>query len=114
MNTPATAEVVGRCPRCGKPVTVRPNRFACTDPDCRFSLWQDDRFFANKHLLLTKEMAAELLNEGRIHLTGLISRKGTEYDADVVLVDDGIRRPGFAFDFSRDHKTEKGDLPWKN
>ena len=84
--------VVGKCPRCGFPVVEREKGFFCQNRTCHFALWKKDRFFEKKRKTLDSEVAAALLNEGRVLLTGCFSeRTGKSYDATVVLDDDGER-----------------------
>ena len=53
-------EVIGKCPRCGSDVVEGKKNFYCTNRECQFSMWKDDRFFTSKHKELTKPMAAAL------------------------------------------------------
>lgn len=83
-------EVIGACPRCGSDVLEGKKNFYCSNRECLFSMWKDDRFFTSKHKELTKPMAAALLKNGRIKMKGLFSeKKGVLYDAVVVLADTG-------------------------
>ena len=87
---PSGREIIGKCPRCGSDVTESKKGFFCEKNDCRFGLWRDNRFFAAKRAALTKKVAAALLAEGRVKLTGLYSEKtGGTYDATAVLEDTG-------------------------
>lgn len=96
---PPPPDVVGRCPRCGGTVAERKKGFFCQNPDCRFALWKDSRFFAAKKKKLDKAMAAALLTKGRARLAGCYSeRSGKTYDATVVLADDG-QRTDFRLEF---------------
>ena len=83
-------ESIGKCPRCGKDVVESKLSFQCSDRSCGFTMWKNDRFFTNKHKELTKSIAAALLKKGRVNMSGLFSeKKGTTYDAVVVLDDTG-------------------------
>lgn len=83
-------EAIGKCPRCGSDVVEGKKNFYCTNRECQFSMWKDDRFFTSKHKELTKPMAAALLKNGRIKMKGLFGeKKGVLYDAVVVLADTG-------------------------
>lgn len=87
---PSGRAVVGKCPRCGGEVSESKKGFFCEKNDCRFGLWRDNKFFAAKRAALTKKVAAALLAEGRVKLTGLYSEKtGGTYDATAVLEDTG-------------------------
>ena len=87
---PSDKEAVGPCPRCGGTVAEHSKGFFCENRNCRFAMWKDSRFFSAKRKTLTKPIAAVLLREGRVRLTGCFSEKtGKTYDATVVLEDDG-------------------------
>ena len=80
------------CPRCGGTVAEHSKGFFCENRNCRFAMWKDSRFFSAKRKTLTKPIAAVLLREGRVRLTGCFSEKtGKTYDATVVLEDDGTK-----------------------
>ena len=55
-------ESVGKCPRCGSPVYVGKGNFYCSNKECSFCLWEDNKFFASKKKKLTKKIATELLD----------------------------------------------------
>ena len=83
-------ESIGKCPRCGKDVVESKLSFQCSDRSCGFTMWKNDRFFTNKQKERTKSKAAALLKKGRVKMSGLFSeKKGTTYDAVVVLDDTG-------------------------
>jgi DNA topoisomerase-3 len=79
---------IGVCPRCGSGVAERQKGFFCSNRNCSFALWKDNRFFEAKKKKLTKTVAAALLNEGRVFFSDLYSeRMGKTYAASVVLED---------------------------
>ncbi|WP_369282983.1 DNA topoisomerase 3 [Oscillibacter sp. GMB15532] len=83
-------EPVGVCPRCGAAVREGKKSFYCENRDCGFALWRDSRFFVAAKKELTREIAAVLLTNGRVSLSGLYSKKtGKTYRATVVLEDTG-------------------------
>ena len=89
---PSDRETVGPCPRCGGAVTESKKGFFCENRECRFVLWKDSKFFSAKKKQLTKSVAASLLKDGRVKLTGCWSEKtGKTYDATAILEDDGER-----------------------
>ena len=93
-------EAVGVCPRCGAPVYEGKNRFFCDNRECSFALWKDNRFFSSKKKSITKSVAAALLKEGRISMSGLYSEKtGKTYDAEVILDDTGGKYVNFKLEF---------------
>jgi len=93
-------EAVGTCPRCGASVYEGQKGFFCENRDCAFALWKDNRFFSSKKKSITKTVAAALLKEGRISMSGLYSEKtGRTYDAVVVLDDTGGKYVNFKLEF---------------
>ena len=93
-------EVVGNCPRCGKPVYEGKKNFACSDRSCTFVLWKNDRFWTSRKKELTKKMAADLLKKGRTSVRGMWSeKKGAVYDAAVILDDTGGKFINFKLEF---------------
>ena len=95
-------EVIGNCPRCGKPVYEGKKNFACSDRSCTFVLWKNDRFWTSRKKELTKKMAADLLKKGRTSVRGMWSeKKGATYDAAVILDDTGGKFINFKLEFSK-------------
>ena len=93
-------EAVGVCPRCGAPVYEGKKGFFCDNRECSFALWKDNRFFSSKKKSITKSVAAALLKEGRISMSGLYSEKtGKTYDAEVILDDPGGKYVNFKLEF---------------
>ena len=102
---PSGREIIGKCPRCGGEVSESKKGFFCEKNDCRFGLWRDNRFFAAKRAALTKKVAAALLADGRVKLTGLYSEKtGGTYDATAVLEDTG-KSVRFRLEFDKGART---------
>ena len=102
---PSGRPVVGKCPRCGGPVTESKTGFFCERRDCRFGLWKDNRYLSAKHIILTKKMAEALLKDGKTFVSGMYSEKsGRSYSAYLVLTDDG-QKSSYALEFDRE-KTD--------
>jgi len=96
-------EAVGACPRCGQAVHEGKKGFYCANRDCAFVLWKDNRFFTSKKKTITKAVAAALLKEGRISMSGLFSEKtGKSYDAVVVMDDTGEKYVNFKLEFGKE------------
>ena len=105
---PSGREIIGKCPRCGGSVAESKKGFFCENSDCRFGLWKDNRFFAAKKKALTKAVAAALLKDGRVRLTGCYSEKtGKTYDATVILKETG-ERVNFRLEFDLGTKKRGG------
>ena len=87
---PEKEDVVGKCPRCGTNVEERKRGFFCMNPNCRFVLWKNSRFFEVKKKKLDKATAAALLKFGQVPMKGCYSEKtGKTYDATAIMVDKG-------------------------
>lgn len=95
-------ECIGKCPRCGSPVYVGKGNFFCSNRDCAFCLWEDNKFFASKKKKLTKKIAKELLDKGWCRVTGLYTPKKPQlYDAIIRLDDTGGKYVSFRMEFEK-------------
>lgn len=95
-------ESIGNCPRCGSPVYVGKGNFYCSNKECSFCMWEDNKFFASKKKKLTKRIASELLSKGRCRVKGLYTPKKPQlYDATIVLNDTGGKYVSFKMEFDR-------------
>ena len=99
-------EEIGTCPVCGNPVYESKKSFYCSDRECAFALWKENRFLAGMKKQMNKKMAAELLKSGRTHVEDLYSQKtGRTFAADLLMkVADG--RVNFSLEFPK--KTSGG------
>ena len=109
---PPNRPVVGVCPRCGRPVREEKYSFYCDGyygaDKCLFSLRKEEKFFTRKGKQLTKDVAEKLLKNGRVHMTKLRSeKKGTEYDADIVMEDTGGKYVNFRLEFPEKRARKK-------
>ena len=95
-------ETVGLCPRCGKQVYEGKKNFACSDRACQFVMWKNDRFWTSRCKEMTRKMAADLLKKGRTSVKGMWSeKKGSTYDAVVILDDTGGKYVNFKLEFPK-------------
>ena len=95
-------ETIGKCPRCGSPVYVGKGNYYCSNKDCSFCMWEDNKFFSSKKKKLTKKIAAELLEKGWCRVTGLYTPKRPQlYDAVIRLDDAGGKYVSFKMEFDR-------------
>lgn len=92
-------KVLGHCPRCGKDVIEGKKSYGCMGykdtPKCDFSIWKDNKFFTSQGKKLTPTIVEKLLKDKshKALVKGFKSKKGTKYDANVILDDSGS---GFA------------------
>lgn len=95
-------EEIGKCPRCCSPVYVGKGNFYCSNKECSFCLWEDNKFFSSKKKKLTKKIAKELLDKGWCRVTGLYTPKKPQlYDAVIRLDDSGGKYVSFKMEFDR-------------
>ena len=93
-------------PRCGNAVTEYAKGVFCENRGCRFALWRDHRLFEAIGKKVERETAAELLNTGRVTLTGCVSRKtGKTFDCVAVMSDDGDKTM-FELEFPKNTSKE--------
>ena len=74
-----TRESIGTCPVCGSLVYESKTNFYCSNHDCHFALWKDNRYLQSMEKTMDKKMAAELLKNGSVHVKDLYSRKKNMY-----------------------------------
>ena len=83
-------ETLGSCPRCGSPVYEGKKNYYCSNKDCIFTMWKNDRFFEERKTAFTPKIAAALLKSGKVNVKKLYSPKtGKTYDGTIVLADTG-------------------------
>ena len=97
-------EVIGKCPVCGCDVFEGKQNFYCSNRQCDFALWKENRFLGSMGKNLDKKMARELLDKACTHVKGLYSKKkDMKFDADLLLtLEDG--KPRFHLEFPKKKK----------
>ena len=97
-------EVIGKCPVCGCDVFEGKQNFYCSNRQCDFALWKENRFLGSMEKNLDKKMARELLDKACTHVKGLYSKKkNMKFDADLLLtLEDG--KPRFHLEFPKKKK----------
>lgn len=103
-NSSTEKEIIGKCPRCGRPVYEGQKNYYCSgykdNPPCHFVLWKNNLFFTSKRKTFTKQLAVEFLNKGRVKMTELYSeKKDRYYNATVVMQYTGENYVTFKLEF---------------
>ena len=49
-------ETLGSCPRCGSPVYEGKKNYYCSNKECIFTMWKNDRFFEERKLSLPRRL----------------------------------------------------------
>ena len=98
-------ELIGKCPVCGSDIFEGKRNFYCSNRQCDFALWKDNRFLEGMEKKLDKKMAKELLDKACTHVKGLYSKKkDARFDAELLMtLENG--KPKFHLEFpKRKHK----------
>ena len=91
---------MGNCPRCGSPVYEGQKNFYCSDRNCQFALWKNDKFFESQGKKMDAGTVKKLLSKGKVHYKDLLSKKtGKSYEATVVMADSGEGYVKFNLEF---------------
>lgn len=91
---------IGKCPKCGSDVAEKSKGFFCSNKDCKFALWKDNRFFESFGKKMTRAVAEDLIKAGSAKLRKCkSSRTGKEFDTTVVMVVNEDGKPEFTLDF---------------
>ena len=94
--------IVGKCPRCGENVFEGKKNYYCSNRDCAFVMWKNDRFFEERKVRFTPQIAAELLEDGKAKVKKLYSHKtGKTYDGTVLLSDTGGKYVNYRIEKTR-------------
>ena len=98
---------IGLCPCCQSPVYEGKKNYYCSNRDCRFSMWKNDRFFEDRKITFTPKIAKALLKDKTVKVKGIYSHKtGKTYDGNVVLCDTGDKYVNYRIEIERKKKEE--------
>ena len=94
--------VIGKCPRCGENVYEGRKNYYCSNKECSFTMWKNDRFFEERKTVFTPKIAAALLKSGKVNVKKLYSPKtGKTYDGTIVLADTGGKYVNYRIELSK-------------
>ena len=98
---------IGLCPRCQSPVYEGKKNYYCSNRDCCFSMWKNDRFFEDRKITFTPKIASALLKDKKVKVKDIYSHKtGKTYDGNVVLCDTGDKYVNYRIEIERKKKEE--------
>ncbi|HEL0710471.1 TPA: DNA topoisomerase 3 [Streptococcus equi subsp. zooepidemicus] len=99
--------VIGLCPRCKSPVYEGKKNYYCSNRDCSFSMWKNDRFFEDRKITFTPKIASALLKDKKAKVKDIYSHKtGKTYDGNVVLCDTKDKYVNYRIEIERKKKEE--------
>ena len=80
-------ESIGTCPWCGSEVYDGKSSYYCSNRECSFCLWKNNKFLESLKQPMTKKLAQGLIKSGRTHCKKLYSKRtGKRFEADLILV----------------------------
>ena len=94
-------ESLGKCPVCGSPVYEGGKNFYCSDRNCRFVLWKQNRYLDRMRTSLDARMVKDLLANGRTHVKNLYSVKKDKYFAADLIMEWASDKATFGLEFPR-------------
>ncbi len=95
----ANTNPIGPCPKCGQDIVERKQLYGCSNRDCRFALWKQDKYFESLGKSLTRSAAKNLLSKGQTTVKGCVSKKtGKTFDC-VIHADFSGDRPKYEMRF---------------
>ena len=99
--------VIGLCPRCKSPVYEGKKNYYCSNRDCLFSMWKNDRFFDDRKITFTPKIASALLKDKKVKVKDIYSHKtGKTYDGNVILCDTKDKYVNYRIEIDRKKKEE--------
>ena len=99
--------VIGKCPRCQSPVYEGRKNYYCSNKECSFAMWKNDRFFEERKTVFTRSIAAALLKSGKAKIKKLYSPKtGKTYEGTVLLADTGGKYVNYKVTISKGKELE--------
>ena len=98
---------LGKCPRCKSRVYEGKKNYYCSNKECGFTMWKNDRFFEERKTAFTPKIAAALLKSGKATVKKLYSPKtGKTYDGTVLLADTGGKYVNYKVTISKNKELE--------
>ncbi len=104
---PPKGTVIGHCPACSVDVLERQKGYFCSNKECHFALWKENRYFDSIGKKLTSSIAEKLLTDGKVKLKGCKSAKtGKSFDATLILSTSEDGKAQFSMEFEKKNGTK--------
>ena len=101
FGTHKERESIGTCPVCGAPVYEGKQNFYCSNQECRFILWKENRYLERMRKKLDAGMAKDLLSKGKTRVKDLYSAKKDKLFTADLLMEWKEGRAMFSLDFPK-------------
>ncbi len=85
LKMESNLESLGNCPICSKNVYEWEKAFSCEDKNCRFIIFKNSKFFADKKAKITKSKVKELLDKGKTKMKFYSQKTDKDYEAYISL-----------------------------
>lgn len=106
-----TGVVLGTCRLCGNPIMETDKAFSCTNKECSFVFFKDNKFLKSLGKRMTSSIVKSLNAKGKAPLKGCTSAKtGKTYDC-VLKVEFGEKYPQLSIDFEDAEPGHLGFCP---
>ena len=93
---------IGKCPHCGGDIVEKSKGFFCSNKECKFALWKDNRYFDAIGKKMNRQIAEQLLRGGRANLKKCKSqRSGKTFDVTLSLTTDAQGTAKYALQFEK-------------
>ena len=107
----AGQSALGKCPKCGSDVVSREKLFGCTNRQCRFCIWKDNKQLTGLGQKVTAKLVKDMLHSDRILLKGCVSVKsGKSFDC-FLIPDFSGDYPNFKIEFPTAEEMSIGKCP---
>lgn len=101
------ANSIGVCPVCGNAVEEKQKGFFCSNRQCKFALWKNNRYFESIGKTLTPAVVEKLLSKGKVKLKGCKSKRtGNSFDAIVSISVSDDCKTQFTMEFENGGKKK--------
>lgn len=96
---------IGKCPKCGSLVVETPKAYSCSNKECKFAIWKNDKYITTSlGKNVTATLVKNLLNSNKATLKGCTSRKtGKKFDC-ILHVDFSEQYPKYNITFNYSKK----------
>lgn len=101
FGTHKERKAIGACPVCGSPVYDGKQNFYCSNRECRFVLWKENRYLERMNKKLDAGMARDLLAKGKARVKDLYSAKKDKLFTADLLMEWKDGRAMFSLDFPK-------------
>ena len=91
---------LGKCPVCGSPVYEGKRSFYCSNRECRFVLWKDNKFLERMRKSLNEGMVRDILSSGRTFVKNLYSIKKDKFFSAYLCMEWKDGKSRFTLDFT--------------